>query len=66
MHKQYQSYVNRFGPGLVIYWHGYLKSLLAKNDPEDVKVLVMDRFPFPEEIVTLPRLSLTKPSPAFP
>jgi hypothetical protein len=61
--EQYQGYVNRFGPGLVIYWHGHLASL----DDEDVgslhekegKVLIMDRFPSADEIVALPRLPLS-------
>lgn len=53
LEDQYDSYVNRFGPGLVIYWHGYLKSVEAmKND----FVLVMDSFPQNEEITRLPSL----------
>ncbi|PRW59002.1 NAD(P)-binding [Chlorella sorokiniana] len=42
---QYERYVNRFGPGLVIYWHGYLADL-----NRDDNVLLMDRFPTAEEI----------------
>ena len=60
MQDQYQSYINRFGPGLVIYWHGYLASLVSDNDPEDAKVLIMSRFPGQEEIIQLPRLSLPR------
>ena len=37
---QLQGYVNRFGPGMVIYWFGYIKSL--NTDPD---ILMMDRFP---------------------
>ena len=52
---QYESYVNRFGPGLVIYWHGYLKEIEGHGDKEQTGVLVMAEWP--EDIVTLPRLA---------
>lgn len=52
--NQFQTYVHRYGPGLVIYWHGYVKS--AEEVEEEV--LVMDRFPIREELTTLPRLAL--------
>ena len=29
--KQLLAYVNRYGPGMVIYWSGYVESL---NDPQ--------------------------------
>ena len=53
LEDQYDSYVNRFGPGLVIYWHGYLQSIeTTKSD----FVLVMDSFPENEQIIRLPSL----------
>ncbi|MEW5304855.1 MAG: hypothetical protein WDW36_007436 [Sanguina aurantia] len=50
---QYRTYVNRYGPGLVIYWFGHLAEL-----PPDPDVLVMDHFPRPEELLTLTSLSM--------
>lgn len=38
--KQLRGYVNRFGPGLVIYWFGFVETL---NSDEDI--LVADSFP---------------------
>ncbi|GAB5369436.1 hypothetical protein AAMO2058_001404400 [Amorphochlora amoebiformis] len=38
--KQMQQYVDRYGPGMVIYWFGFIKDLRSPR-----KVLVMDHFP---------------------
>lgn len=52
LQEQYDSYVNRFGPGLVIYWHGYLESIQLMDF-----VTVMDHFPCgKDEIIRLPML----------
>lgn len=40
--EQFLSYWNRFGPGLVIYWHGFLDNL---NQPSEKKFIIMDHFP---------------------
>jgi hypothetical protein len=42
------SYVNRFGPGMVIYWFGYIDEL---NDNPDI--LLMDHFPDKSEVYCL-------------
>ncbi|XP_054271634.1 CDAN1-interacting nuclease 1 isoform X2 [Macrosteles quadrilineatus] len=39
---QYLSYWNRFGPGLVIYWFGYLETVI---DPKEKRFIVRDKFP---------------------
>lgn len=52
--QQFQRYVNRFGPGLVIYWFGFVDEL---NDHPDV--LLLDHFPNDDEIYCLPRLNVS-------
>jgi|LauGreSBDMM110SN_4_FD.fasta_scaffold57136_1 hypothetical protein len=47
LEEQYSAYVNRYGPGLVIYWFGCL-DCLGQGD-----VMVLDRFPLTEELCTL-------------
>jgi len=39
---QFWSYWNRFGPGLVIYWFGYIKQL---DNNTEAGILLSDRFP---------------------
>lgn len=51
LEQQYRTYVNRYGPGLVIYWFGYIEDLNT-----DVDVLLLDEFPDLNSIRTLPRL----------
>lgn len=46
--EQFQGYVNRFGPGMVIYWHGIIDEL--NTDPN---VLLVDAFPNASDIVKL-------------
>ena len=46
--EQFQGYVNRFGPGMVIYWHGIIDEL--NTDPN---VLLVDAFPDTKDIVKL-------------
>lgn len=50
--EQYKSYVNRFGPGVVIYWHGYLRDVEASGED----VLVLGAFPDSNDITKLPVL----------
>ncbi|XP_030762443.1 uncharacterized protein C15orf41 [Sitophilus oryzae] len=40
--NQYLSYWNRFGPGLVIYWFGYLKKITESSDK---RFIVRDHLP---------------------
>ena len=45
---QFQAYVNRYGPGLVIYWLGFVEEL--NSHPH---VLLMDSFPLPKDVRTI-------------
>jgi hypothetical protein len=49
---QYDKYINRFGPGLVVYWFGFV----AELQEESPDLLLLDSFPQPADLVTLPRL----------
>lgn len=40
--EQFLSYWNRFGPGLVIYWYGFLDTL---HQHSGKKFIIMDHFP---------------------
>ncbi|XP_028981539.1 protein C15orf41 homolog isoform X2 [Esox lucius] len=48
LNEQFWSYWNRFGPGLVIYWHGFIGELDCQRDRG---ILLKDCFP--SDIVTL-------------
>ncbi|XP_067099746.1 CDAN1-interacting nuclease 1 isoform X1 [Osmerus mordax] len=48
LNEQFWSYWNRFGPGLVIYWHGFIGELDSQRDRG---ILLKDCFP--TDIVTL-------------
>ena len=39
----------RFGPGLVIYWYGFVDELAEETLKHEI--ILMDRFPLEEEIV---------------
>ena len=49
--KQFRAYVNRFGSGMVIYWHGVVEEL-REVDPN---VLLVEDFPERKDIVMLER-----------
>ncbi|KAG2440542.1 hypothetical protein HYH02_010420 [Chlamydomonas schloesseri] len=46
--EQYRTYVNRYGPGMVIYWFGYVDDL--NTDPH---VLLCDDFPDAASIIRI-------------
>jgi hypothetical protein len=63
---EHRRYVNRYGPGLVIYWFGFIDELNTHKD-----VLLVDDFPAPEHIVRLraadlPDLTTAPTLPSLP
>eukprot|EP00884_Botryococcus_braunii_P014913 jgi/Botrbrau1/23422/Bobra.0051s0065.2 len=54
MEQQYRKYIDRFGPGAVIYWFGYVLELQTEG-PEDL--LLLDSFPLPSEVLRLPSMA---------
>lgn len=51
---QFSKYVNRYGPGMVVYWFGFVDEL---QEGESSLILV-DSFPSAEDIVQLPRVHI--------
>jgi hypothetical protein len=51
--EQFQAYKNRYGPGLVIYWFGFVEEL----QEDDKDILLADHFP--DEIIELEAPKLT-------
>lgn len=54
MEEQFQKYINRFGPGMVIYWHGFIDDL----QDLDENLVLMDCFPAAQSIAQLPSMQL--------
>ena len=60
---QFQKYINRYGPGMVVYWCGFIDDLEAGAGD----VLLADAFPPARDLITLPRLPVTlPPKPSVP
>ena len=53
LRDQYSGYINRFGPGAVIYWHSYLGEGVVDATRD---VVVLEAFPDATDIFQLPRL----------
>jgi CDAN1-interacting nuclease 1 len=49
---QLQSYTNRFGPGIVIYWFGFHEDILTSNKSSNL-ITILDDFPQPKDFEKL-------------
>lgn len=52
LREQLASYANRFGPGVVVYWGGYLEEIAEWRENQNV-VTITHRFPGVEELELL-------------
>ena len=53
LRDQYSGYINRFGPGAVIYWHSFLGEGVTDAARD---VVVLEAFPAPTDVLQLLRL----------
>ena len=52
--EQFSKYVNRYGPGMVIYWFGFMDDLQGV----DADLVLVESFPSVEDTTQLPQLSI--------
>ena len=52
LRDQYAGYINRFGPGLCVYWHSYLREVVEQSED----LVVVGGWPGENELTALPRL----------
>ena len=53
--EQYQKYVNRCGPGMVVYWFGMIDELVGSDD----NIILVSQLPASTAILKLPCLKLS-------
>lgn len=60
LRDQYWPYYNRFGPGLVIYWYGFVEESMLAHQQHGIAV--MEEFPTSSNItrITLPLMDIVK------
>ena len=68
--EQYSTYVNRYGPGLVVYWFGFIDEIAARptfqtkvgaGNALDAGVMILSDLPSACNIAVLPGLPLPVP-----
>lgn len=52
--EQFSKYVNRYGPGMVIYWFGFIDDLQGA----DADLVLVEDFPSAEDTMQLPQLPI--------
>ncbi len=54
--EQFSKYVNRYGPGMVIYWFGFIDDLQGA----DADLVLVEDFPSAEDTIQLPQLPIPR------